>query len=161
MTKRLSIIWFYLSLHSIVFAQVDTDIFMQRKRMLILQEVECIDSLFQETCLNYILNSSSCLENNNYYLVDIFKSDISNAYFLTINTFDTESLFCPDLQYFYKYKGRTFVIGNNYPKWIFSPLQNYEKMLISTPPPAPGGECWIILYALQDYYAIISNTCAE
>lgn len=126
-----------------------------------LQQIEFKDKMLEKIFTN--VTKSYCFNQNDFYVVDFFKSGISNEkYYLSIDKLMFNNKIFDSIAYYLVVNDTVFFIPKIIPDKLFEVLSVKKRFSYKMEYPHPGGDYNFLIYGtLNGYYKVIYNSCAE
>jgi len=134
---------------------------MGQNRTINLQQIEFKDKTLEKIFTN--VTKSDCFNKNDFYVVDFFKSSISNdKYYLSIDRLMFNNNTLDSIAYYLVVNDIVFFVPKTIPDKLFNVLSVQKDFTCKKEEPYPSGDYNFLIYGtLNGYYKVIYNTCAE
>ncbi len=137
----------------------------QKPIMLTLQQIEFKDSILTKTLFD-ILQSNDCFREKDFYVLDFFRSSLSDGeYYLSINEFFADEKTYHLFAYFAEINNITFFVSNRVSSEIFQILptkKHYSFQRKENPYAVIGADYnFLIWRTLSGYYYVLLQNCGE
>ena len=137
----------------------------QKSILLTLQQIEFKDKKLTKTLFD-ILQSNDCFDKKDLYVLDFFRSSLSDGeYYLSINKFFADEKTYHLFAYFAEINNITFFVSNRVSSEIFQILptkKHYSFQRKENPYAVIGADYnFLIWRTLSGYYYVLLQNCGE